>query len=449
MRRARLGEICTIEKGTTGINKAIPGKYPLVVTSEERKSHNEYQFDADAVVIPLVSSTGHGHKSLKRIHFQTGKFAIGSILCAVIPKDKNQLSAEYLYRYLDLNRENELVARMKGMANVTLPIKEIEQVEIPLPTLDQQHEFVKSYKILENKSSELSSELTHQLALVKQLRQAFLREAMQGKLVLQDANDEPASELLKKIRAEKEQLIKEKKIKKDKELPPIKPDEIPFEIPKSWVWCRVGVLLMYSEAGRSFKCEEVPITDSQWGVIKVSAVSWDKFLEDQNKLYSKQKPKDTSAQIKVDDFLISRANTSELVGKSVIVENLTKNLLLSDKTIRLHFSKSVSKNYVNMWNNAWFARKYYAEKGTGSSPSMKNITREQMKDLVIPVPPMFEQLRIVNKLKDLMRYCDHLEQSIRQSQTQNEQLLKQVLREALQPKKEYKVNNNVILVPEL
>ncbi|MFM8744683.1 MAG: restriction endonuclease subunit S, partial [Cytophagales bacterium] len=117
MKFLRLGDICTVEKGTTGINKAIPGKYPLVVTSEERKSHSNFQFDDEAVIIPLVSSTGHGHKSLKRIHFQTGKFALGTILCAVIPKDKTQLSAEYLYRYLDLNKERELVSRMRGMAN--------------------------------------------------------------------------------------------------------------------------------------------------------------------------------------------------------------------------------------------------------------------------------------------------------------------------------------------
>ncbi len=93
-KKVKLGEICTIEKGATGIQKAIQGDYPLVVTSEERKSHNEYQFDDEAVIIPLVSGTGHGHSSIKRIHFQTGKFALGSILCAVIPKNKKQLSAE-------------------------------------------------------------------------------------------------------------------------------------------------------------------------------------------------------------------------------------------------------------------------------------------------------------------------------------------------------------------
>src|SRR5690606_32990229 len=69
---------------------------------------------------------------------------------------------------------------------------------------------------------------------------AFLREAMQGELVEQNQADEPASELLAQIKAEKEQLIKDKKIKKQKPLPTISEDEIPFEIPDNWVWCRLG-----------------------------------------------------------------------------------------------------------------------------------------------------------------------------------------------------------------
>ena len=188
----------------------------------------------------MVSSTGHGHRSLKRIHFQSGKFAVGNILCSVIPNDENVLRADYLYRFLDLNREKELVGRMRGMANVTLPIKEIAQIEIPVPPIEAQIEFVKQYSILEDKSNDLSTELTHQLGLVKQLRQAFLREAMQGRLVPQDPHDEPASVLLAKIKAEKEQMIREGKIKKQKPLPPITEEELPFQIPENWVWCQLG-----------------------------------------------------------------------------------------------------------------------------------------------------------------------------------------------------------------
>jgi type I restriction enzyme, S subunit len=433
MRRVRLGELCTIEKGTTGINKAIPGKYPLVVTSEERKSHNEYQFDADAVVIPLVSSTGHGHKSLKRIHFQTGKFAVGSILCAVIPKDKTQLSAEYLYRYLDLNREKELVARMKGMANVTLPLKEIEQVEIPLLTIEQQHEFVKSYKTLEIKSSKLSAEFAYQLSLVKQLRQSFLREAMQGKLVPQERNDEPASELLKKIKDEKEQLIKYKKIKNEKEFPPIKPEETPFKIPTSWVWCRFkDVVDIQSNLVSPFKYPNHPhiapdnIEKNTGRLLQYQTVIADKVQSGNHYfyagqlIYSKVRPK-LNKVVKVDFEGLCSADMYPL--KPRLNRDYLLYCMLSE-----YFLKEVDR--------------------FDNRVKMPKINQDQLSQIPVPLPPHFEQLQIAAKLEQLMNHCDHLEQNIKKSRIQNEQLLQQVLREALNPKNEYQLNSNVSLAAE-
>ncbi|MCK5538158.1 MAG: restriction endonuclease subunit S, partial [Bacteroidales bacterium] len=236
-KKKKIGKLCSITKGKIGISKAISGKYPLVVTSEERKSHNEFHFEGEAVVIPLVSSTGHGHRSLKRIHYQTGKFAVGSILCALIPNDDKILNTEYLYRFLDLNREKELVSRMRGMANVTLPMKEIANIEVPLPPLDEQIKFVSEYKKLETANNTLSTEITYQLDLVKQLRQSFLREAMQGKflkssLPLKEEYPkgeqlETGAKLLAKIKAEKALRQAQGTLKKQKPLPAITKEEIP------------------------------------------------------------------------------------------------------------------------------------------------------------------------------------------------------------------------------
>ena len=85
--RICLGKECKITKGNTGIQKAKKGQYPLVVTAKENLSSENYQFDSqDGVVcIPLVSSTGHGHASINRIHIKKGKFALGSILAGIEP----------------------------------------------------------------------------------------------------------------------------------------------------------------------------------------------------------------------------------------------------------------------------------------------------------------------------------------------------------------------------
>jgi type I restriction enzyme S subunit len=345
----------------------------------------------------------------------------------------NSIIPELLFKFLKSDeglRQIKFYAR--GTVRQALRFEDLCNIEITISEYDEQQILYRKLINSQEASNILKLELKTQLELLKKLRQQLLQDAVQGKLVEQNPDDEPASELLKKIKAEKNNLVAEKKLKKEKELPPIKPEEIPFEIPESWVWCRLGDLSLFSEAGSSFKCEEVPVSNDEWGVIKVSAVSWDVFLEDKNKVYSKTQPSDISAKINVGDFLISRANTSELVGKSVVVKSISKNLLLSDKTIRFRFSELTSTDYIHLSNNyTRYAREYYALMGTGSSPSMKNITREHMRNLLIPFPPLAEQNRIVQKVDELMQYCNELEASIKQSELQNEKLLQQVLREAL------------------
>ncbi|MCK9169184.1 MAG: restriction endonuclease subunit S [Treponema sp.] len=140
-KKVRIGDVCHIEKGLTGIASAEPGKYPLVVTAYERKTCATYQFDCAAVCIPLVSSTGHGKKSLNYVHYQEGKFALGTILAAVIPNNENELSAKYLHQYLQFYKDTTLVPLMKGAANVSLAVRDIAKVEIPLPPIENQRKF--------------------------------------------------------------------------------------------------------------------------------------------------------------------------------------------------------------------------------------------------------------------------------------------------------------------
>jgi type I restriction enzyme S subunit len=408
-----IGELCIIEKGKIGIQKATPGEFPLVVTAEERLSHNEYHFEGNAVVIPLVSSTGHGHRSLKRIHFQSGKFAVGNILCAVIPNDENILRADYLYRFLDLNREKELVGRMRGMANVTLPMKEIAQIEIPVPPIEAQIDFVEQYSTLEEKSNYLGVELKHQLDLVKQLRQAILREAMQGKLVPQDPNDEPASVLLEKIKAEKERLIKKKKIKKQKPLPSITEEEIPFEIPDNWVWCRLGELAINRDGERK------PISQSE--------------RESREKIYDYYGASGIIDQIDGythnGKYVLIGEDGANLRAKSTPIAFIAEGKFwVNNHAHVLEFVDDITNYFMTYCLNIIDINSFITG---GFQPKL---SQGNLIQIEIPLPPLSEQQRIVAKLDELMGYCDELEASIKESQQQNELLLQQVLREALEPK---------------
>ena len=151
----KLKELCDFEKGATGLAKAEPGEYPLVTTGAERKSCNTYQFDAKAVCIPLVSSTGHGHASLKNVHYQEGKFALGSILVALTSKDDRRLDIQFLHLYLSQLKDQVLVPLMSGAANVTLSVTKIQEIKIPLPPIEIQRELVEKFKsiVVEGKRS--------------------------------------------------------------------------------------------------------------------------------------------------------------------------------------------------------------------------------------------------------------------------------------------------------
>lgn len=409
-----IGELCHIEKGKIGITKAIPGEFPLVVTSEERKSHNEYHFDTEAVVIPLVSSTGHGHKSLKRIHYQAGKFAVGNILCAVIPKDKSIINAEYLYHYLNLNREKELVSRMKGMANVSLPMKEIAKIEVPIPPLDEQKNFVEEYKLLEDSNSDLNNEIEKQLDLIKQLRQAFLREAIQGKLTtkwrVENPDIEPASELLKKIKAEKEKLIKEGKLQKQKPLPPIKEDEIPFDYNENARFVRLGYVCSVEKG-------KIGIKKAISGDISLVVTGEERFTH----------------------------NEVHFSGNGVIVPIVSSTGHGHASLKRIHYQEGdfavgnilacimpILTEYFNMkflyHYLDYYKKEFFIDKMKGAANVSLKIS--SIKETPIPVIDIIVQ----NQFEKLIKVCDKLEESIKTSQQQNERLLQQVLREALEPK---------------
>ena len=138
----KLQDCCFLEKGNTPIQKAIPGEYPLVVTTAERKSANVYQFSEPTVCVPLVSSRGHGVASLNQIYYQEGKFALGNILCGVTPKDRKVLSAKYLYYYLNLKKDSLIVPLMKGGANVSLTVNSLKTVKVALPPFQVQQEII-------------------------------------------------------------------------------------------------------------------------------------------------------------------------------------------------------------------------------------------------------------------------------------------------------------------
>ncbi|MBE4290755.1 restriction endonuclease subunit S [Vibrio parahaemolyticus] len=267
---------------------------------------------------------------------------------------------------------------------------------------------------------------------IDQLKQTILQLAVMGKLVPQDPSDEPAAELLKRIAEEKAQLVKEKKIKKQKALPPISEDEKPFELPSGWEWCRLGDLELSSEAGWSPKCLDTPRSEDNWGVLKVSAVTWNQYNPMENKELPNSLAPREHLEVQDGDFLISRANTADLVAKAVIVPNDSPtHLMMSDKIIRFRFSDKVSSHYINLFNNSQFARNYYSQVAGGTSSSMKNVSREQIKNLLICLPPVATQTAIIDIVGCFFDICEQLKQKVQENQITQFQLTDAIVEQAV------------------
>lgn len=262
---------------------------------------------------------------------------------------------------------------------------------------------------------------------VARLRELILTLAVQGKLLPQNPQDEPASVLLKKIRAEKDRLIAEGKIKRDKPLTTIAEDEKPFEVPVGWEWVRFGDLVNASDAGWSPTCIGSPRRSGFWGVLKVSAVSWGAFNASANKELPANLSPRPQYEVKDGDFLLSRANTEELVARSVVVGKAEPMLMLSDKIIRLDVSSLVSRVFLNLCNNASHSRAHYIANASGTSSSMKNVSRDVVLRGAVPLPPLAEQTRIVTRVEELMRLCDALETKGQLAAAQHAQLVSTLL----------------------
>src|SRR5690606_27671625 len=220
------------------------------------------------------------------------------------------------------------------------------------------------------------------------LRKAILTLAVQGKLVPQDPADEPAEALLERI--EDERLRANGKV-----FPPVAIEEMPYELPFSWSWVRMGNLALKSDSGWSPQCLSESRSANSWGVLKVSAVSWDQFQPDENKALPPGLEPRPECEVQPGDFLLSRANTEELVARSVVVRDTPPRLMMSDKIVRFRFSDLVEKSFINLANTSESARAYYAREASGTSSSMKNVSRDVMCRLPIPLPPLAEQRRIV------------------------------------------------------
>ena len=424
----RINDLFHFEKGSLQSSKCTEGEFDFITASSEWKTHNEYTHNCEALVFAAAASG-----SLGRTHYVNGKF-IASDLCFVItPKDPINFPIDLKFYHMIFNEfKDDIVKYTKaGTSKEAIGLKSFGNYKLPYFQIDKQVETKNQFVKMQSSKIDLNSELTHQLELIKQLRQAFLREAMQGKLVGSaplEVGSETGHDLLAKIKAEKAKLIAEKKLKKEKELPPIAEDEIPFEIPEHWAWCRLGNLALDVSYGTSQKADD----SSEIPVLRMGNITTDGKILYSNLKYVSPIIKDLpKLYLKNDDLVFNRTNSYELVGKCGVFKNDSPYTLAS-YLIRIRFFENINSDFISNYINSSLCRKTKIEPQIIQQNGQANFNGTKLSSIIVPLPPLHEQEQIVAKLDKLMAFCDGIEQSINESQGCNELLLQQVLREALQ-----------------
>ena len=231
------------------------------------------------------------------------------------------------------------------------------------------------------------------------LKSKVLDLAMRGKLVKQDPNNEPTSVLLEKIKAEKAELVKEKKIKKSKPLPPITDEEKPFDIPDSWEWVRLGAIFDITSSKRVMKSEwrneGVPFYRAR----EIVSIKNHRALKDpifiSEETYKEKA--EVSGRPKIDDILLTGVGT---LGVPYVVSDNKEFYFKDGNIIWLRNIGKINSYYISNYIQSPYMTKII---NNGRGTTVATLTIVRARNLLVPLPPLMEQTRIVNKINKLYK----------------------------------------------
>lgn len=317
-------------------------------------------------------------------------------------------ASEYVYYIMYLLKESNQIDSV-GTAMPGLSAGKLKMIPFPLPPLSEQKRIVAKIEELMplveeyGKAQERLETLNRELP--EKLKKSVLQEAIMGKLVPQDPSEGTAEELLAEIRKEKEKLVKEGKLKKkDLEIKPIAEDEIPFEIPEGWRWCRLGEICSFLSRGKSPSYSDVP---NQYPVfaqkcnLKEGGISLEQARFLRPDTIDKWKEE---YRLKTDDVLVNSTGTGTVCRTRLYNESFQGNypFVVPDSHVSVvRTFDSICSSYIYFLFNSKEYQDYWEDRLAGST-NQKELYIGTLYDTIIPLPPLAEQMRIVAKLEEVM-----------------------------------------------
>jgi type I restriction enzyme S subunit len=324
----------------------------------------------------------------------------------------------------------------KGSGGITQRIRlqkdKFFNQKIHLPQRTNQESLLKKITGVKASHQKLLIELTRQQNLLKKFRQSILRDAISGKLTEQWRKEnsavEPASELLKRIKAEKDRLVKEKKIPKQKPLPPITDDEIPFELPEGWVWCRLGEITSKIGSGSTPRGGKESYVEDGILFLRSQNIHNDGLKLDDVALIS-QKTHDEMANTKVKPYDVLLNITGGSIGRAAQIPESFDTANVSQHVCIIRPILFDSKFLHNLVLSSFF-QQLILKSVTGAG--REGLPKNKLEQLIISVPPESEIFQINNKVYEAFQACEKLDFQLIKSQLTSELLMQSVLKEAFE-----------------
>ena len=384
----RLRDVLSVKSGeflnVRSLNEEL--NYPVYGGNGINGTYNKYNVESDTLIIGRVGFyCGSIHKTFSKAWVTDNAL--------IVTFANNNLYVDYLQYVL---RWLNIRTTSNSTAQPVVSGKGIYPLLFPLPPLAEQHRIVAKIEELLPKVEEYGkaqdelNKLNEELP--ERLKKSILQEAIEGRLVPQDPNDEPASVLLNKIRQEKAQLVKAGKLKK-KDLieTPIADDEIPFELPESWEWARLGDVVEFVN-GRAYKKDEL-LDKGKYKVLRVG-----NFFTNDSWYYSDLELPEDKYCYRGDLLYAWSASFGPKIWDG-------------EKTIFHYHIWNVKYSSTILWREYLYyfflADKQRIKQSTTGS-TMIHVSMENMKPRLIPIPPLAEQKRIVTKIEDLLKEIDKL-----------------------------------------
>ena len=327
----------------------------------------------------------------------------------------NGISANYIYHFFNSYCYWEQVTdKAVGVGQPNCNGTALRELFIPLPSQAEQNRIVPVADNLLKIVDTITSEQESLSELIQTTKSKILDLAIRGKLVPQDLNDEPASILLERIRAEKDELIKQGKIKRDKKESVIfKGDDNSYyqDLPNCWSVCKLCEI-SYFERGITFPASAKEIVPTDRNIACARTANVQDLFDISNLIYvDRSFMKDNPDKLlKVNDIIVSTANSLELVGKSCIVEKLLEKMTFGG-FVTVVRGIGINHKYIHMCLKNKFLKGEFSYKSTQTT-NIANISTKDLAETIIYLPPLAEQERIVNAVETLFAQIDKIAEQV-------------------------------------